>query len=236
MNRQDAIKVLLRAGKRSDLIDAIARKAESAARGYAEIREDASRTDDYKRWALAVAASQANRALNDELEKMASRVVVHDRDDAGRVFGTVGISGDPASLVISRRDAGDRVAEISKTGELRDLLARATRSGDEVLARAVAERALEMGDAKTLEKFAEDRPNLDAAVERLWKAERADDDTFGHQHADDGAQARRARQHGLRLHRGARSGRRTWRPGHGRSDVVNPGEGSPRGCHVDCVG
>lgn len=179
MNRQDAIKALVKSGKSKDVREVIDSYSDRASRRFDEVRSDAGRTDEYKKWALAVASSQIARSLNAELEKMAGQVIATDRGDAEKVFGVAGLSGDPASLVISRRDAGDRVASITDGKELRALLARATRSGDEVLARAVAERALEMQSAETLNKFAEDRPHLDAAVERLWNAERAEDDSFG---------------------------------------------------------
>ena len=179
MKRQDAIKTLAKAGKSKDVREVIDRYNQRADNQFRQIRSDAGRTDEYKKWAMAVASTQIRRSLDTELEQMASRVVATDRGDAEQVFGTRGLPGDPASLVISRRDAGDRVAGINDGKELRTLLARATRSGDEVLARAVAERALEMQSAETLNKFAEDRPHLDSAVERLWNSERAASDTFG---------------------------------------------------------
>ncbi len=41
------------------------------------------------------------------------------------------------------------------------------------MARAIAERALEELDDKTLNQFCADRPHLDSAVERLWNTQRA---------------------------------------------------------------
>lgn len=178
MNRSEAVKALARAGKGSEVQEVIDKWNQVAAQRYAEIRNDRSRTEDYKRWLLAVACSQVGKSLDDELVKMGSRAVAADRDDAERVFGVRGVSGDAASLVISRRDAGDRASAVSNGADLRDLLARATRSGDEVLARAVAERAMEMQNTDTLHQFVRDRPQLDGAVERLWNAERAGRDVF----------------------------------------------------------
>lgn len=123
-------------------------------------------------------AGRALREVEAELVEMASRVVRVDRDDAERVFGTKGLDGDAASLAISRRDAGDRVAAAGGPSELRELLRRATRSGDEVLARAVAERAVEDQDAGTMHAFIADRTQLDAASERLWNARRAGNDSM----------------------------------------------------------
>lgn len=179
MERQDAIKKLLKAGKREQVVETIDRHVTQAARAYQEIRNDPTRNEDYKRWSLAVSANRVNRSLTEELVREAGRVVVTDRDDVDRVFGTHGLAGDSASLVISRRDAGDRVAGITSPDELRALLARATRTGDEVLARASAERAMEIRDTKTLHQFLEDRPHLDDAVQRLWNSEQASDNTMG---------------------------------------------------------
>ena len=173
MNRQDAIKSLLRAGKQQDVKDTIDKWVSKAHDAYAETRKSAAWTDEYKRWMMAVDYTQISRGLSAELERMAAGVIRTDRDDAERVFGTRGLAGDAASLLISRRDASDRVASASTSGELREILARATRSGDEVLARAVAERAMALQDAPTLHQFLEDRPALDSAVERLWRAEQA---------------------------------------------------------------
>lgn len=104
---------------------------------------------------------------------LASHVASTDRVDASEVFGVKGLPGDPASLAISRRDAGDRVAQAESNEERREMLARATRSGDEVMARAIAQHATEGGDAKTMEQFIADRPNLEAAAQRVWNAEHA---------------------------------------------------------------
>ena len=174
MNRQDAIKALLRAGQGQEVRDLLDRKARVAESRFAGVRADGSRTDDYKRWALAVESSRLLRELNQELESMASRVVSKDRDDAEAVFGVRGIAGDPASLMVSRRDAGDRVAGVNARSELRDLLQRATRSGDEVLARAVAERATELRYDDVMHQFLATRPALDAAGERLWNSQHVD--------------------------------------------------------------
>lgn len=176
MDRQEALKALTRAGKRRDAIETIEKWCRKAEDRYKHTESDTTRTTEYRRWALAVDFTQINNGLTDELVSMAQRVVSVDQGDAQKVFGIDGISGDKATLIISRRDAGDRVSKIQNRGELLEMLDRATRSGDEVMARAVAERALEIKDAKALERFAEARPHLDSAVTRLWKAERQEED------------------------------------------------------------
>lgn len=174
MNRQEAIRALVKGGKSKEAKELVTEYVTKAGSRYDSIRADATRSDDYKRYELAVTARRLNNELTDKLVDMAARVVNTDVEDAARAFGTKGLSGDAASLIISRRDAGDRVAEVSNKEDLMSLLTRATRSGDEVLARAAAERAVELQYADVVNKFLESRPELDASVERLWNSARAD--------------------------------------------------------------
>jgi len=169
------MEALIGAGKQDELVKVIDDHTARAVRAYDEIRHDPTRTDDYKRQQLAASYLRHRDRLDAKLVDMASGVVRTDRADAKTVFGTAGLDGDPASLAISRRDAADRVASIQSVDELRTLLARATRSGDEVLARAVAERALENQDADTMNAFLADRPQLEAPAERLWRSTQAVD-------------------------------------------------------------
>ena len=99
-----------------------------------------------------------------------------EKRDAERVFGTAGLSGDAASLAISSRDAGDRVAQIGSNEELRDALARATRNGDEVFARAVVEHAIHSGNRALVNDFLATRDSLAEPVQRLWNSARKTDD------------------------------------------------------------
>lgn len=175
---QDAIRALAKAGRSDEVAELLDKAAKRAAVDYAEIRKDRTRSADGLRWLLAQAYVQHRRSVDKRLADMAATVVRRDREDAEAVFGVKGLPGDAASLIISRRDAADRVAAVERREDLRDLLARATRSGDEVLARAVAERAVEMHDSTTMNLFLADRPHLETAGERLWNAECAADDTF----------------------------------------------------------
>ncbi|MFW6776261.1 hypothetical protein ACOACO_18415 [Nocardioides sp. CPCC 205120] len=179
MNRQEAIRELARGGKRKRAEEIISEAVDQATRGYDMVRAKDTLSDSGKEYELALIYTRANRKLTETLEREARKVTGTDRDDAERVFGTRGIAGDAASLTISRRDAADRVERVEGREELRALLRQATRSGDEVLARAVAERAVREADATTMHQFVADRPDLDEAAERLWNAERADDGTFG---------------------------------------------------------
>lgn len=173
MNTQEAVKSLMGAGQATDVQELLEKKSDAADRNYRQIREDKMTSAEGQRWQLAVAYMRTRREVDKLLGEMASRVVRSDRDDAERVFGVKGLPGDAASLAISRRDAADRVANAADRVELRELLARATRSGDEVLAHAVAERAVENQDDTTMTQFLADRPELDAAGERLWNMKRA---------------------------------------------------------------
>ena len=75
-----------------------------------------------------------------------------------------GLPGDVASLSISRRDAGDRVAGITDPVQLQRLLAQAVRSGDDVLSRAIAQAAVEQDDAATTNAFTAAYPDLQPAA------------------------------------------------------------------------
>lgn len=180
METQEAIKALAAAGKGGEVKEYLAAEAKKAAGRYDSIRNESMYTDEAKRWQLAVAYVQQRRRIDQELADKASKVIRTDRDDAERVFGVKGLSGDAASLVISRRDAADRVAAVEDRADLRELLRRATRSGDEVLARAVAERAVEMQDVTTMNQFMADRPELEAASVRLWDAQRSEHESFSY--------------------------------------------------------
>ncbi len=175
MELKDALKSLNAAGRSQEVADLVDAEANRAAGAYREIKQDASRTEEYTRWAIAQHYVRTRQAVEKRIMDMGATAVRSDRGDAEAVFGVRGLPGDAASLVISRRDAADRVANVEDLAELRQLLTRATRAGDEVLARAVAERAVEKRDADTMNQFIADRPNLEAASERLWNAERAGD-------------------------------------------------------------
>lgn len=179
MNRQEAIKALLRAGKAKEMTQVIDEAVAAANRAYKAERDNRDLSDEAKRRYIAGEYVRHDRDLTDRLVRMASAVVSTDRGDAAKVFGIGGLRGDVANLTILQRDAADRVAAVTEHDQLRDLLARATRSGDEVLARAIAEKAVAQRDAKILNQFLEDRPHLRDAGERLWQAETAEDDSFG---------------------------------------------------------
>jgi hypothetical protein len=174
-DRQRRLLAVMRSGKRAELDDLVDRVARSAKANYAEVLGDNSRTAEWKAEQLDDRYKAALASFDTQLERMAGPVVDTYHRDYAAVFGTDGVPGDAASLAISRRDAGDRVASVHSTSDLFDLLERADLSGDEILARAVAQKAYENGDAKVINRFLESRPALDEAVTRLWKRRRNHD-------------------------------------------------------------
>lgn len=135
---------------------------------FDSIRNDKTRTEGWKREQLAVRYLELKRDVD-------AALAAHERDAATRrraaerkVFGIESIPGDRASLAISRRDAGDRAAKLTTAADALALLARAERSGDEPLARAIAEHAMDSGWVDVANAFLDTRPHLDADYSDLW--------------------------------------------------------------------
>jgi len=166
---QTALATLQRLGQ-SDQADGPLTDAESST-NYAALDSDVDHSDAWKLQRYAQTYSNVVSTLARRLTSVANTAGKQDASDAANVLGIGGLKGDVASLSISRRDAGDRVADENDTASLQRLLATATRIGDEPLARAIAEKALALGDADTLNQFTAGRPSLADAVERLWTAQ-----------------------------------------------------------------
>lgn len=167
---ESALARLRAVGRGADAAASITDAATAAADAYNQIRADNTRSASYVTTAVVREYVQRAGTLARQLGTLADRAEQQDGADARRVFGIDGLPGDVASLSISRRDAGDRVADELDAAKLGQLLATATRNGDEVLARAVAERAVQIGAADVLDQFTQDRPALADAVQRLWTA------------------------------------------------------------------
>jgi hypothetical protein len=125
-------------------------------------------TDEAKRARIAAAYVDGTQKMRALQEQDAARQATRRRSLESRVYGISTLTGDTASLAISRRDAGDRVARLKTEDEALALLTRAERSGDEPLARALAERATEMDWIRVGNAFLETRPHLDADLNELW--------------------------------------------------------------------
>ncbi len=132
------------------------------------VRNDPSLTAEYKQRHIARHYLDAKRAHAEVVEQD-----THDRDARRRmleqdVLGT-GVSGlDSGAAIVSRRDAGDRAAALQDEREALALLRRADRSGDEPLARAIAERALDEQWAEVGNAFIANRPTIAPRYEELW--------------------------------------------------------------------
>jgi len=93
------------------------------------------------------------------------------------VFGTSGLPGDAATLAVSYRDAQDRAAVLTSPADAAALLARATRSNDEPLARAVAAHShdqastalggLDSGWTDVVDTYTASRPEAARSVNTL---------------------------------------------------------------------
>lgn len=177
MNRQEAVRTLVLAGREDEVKAAIDGRAEWAQADYKELRSNDSWSEDYKLQRIKETWDEHKEALADELVKLAGSSVRDDRVDASGVFGVDGIPGDKTALIIALRDAGDRVSQIDSQDDLMEMLNRATRIGDEVMARAVADKAMEWRYNKVLEKFIDDRPNLADPVKRIWDAKDREEDS-----------------------------------------------------------
>lgn len=170
-DRQRNVAAIDRSGNRAELVEMLTDAAKSAERRYAAIRQDATRTDAFKAEEIGRAYDSIDADVTRRIEQMAAPVARAERADLTRLFGVDGVSGDAATLAISRRDAADRVAAAESEAERLRLLETATTSGDEVLARAVAEAAFRNRSQRAFEAFLADRPQLHDAAKRAWDRE-----------------------------------------------------------------
>jgi hypothetical protein len=135
---------------------------------YDSILADASRSQSWKVTAAARQYVNVITELGNDLTSVANIASRQYRADAAAVFGTAGLAGDPATLTISRRDAGERVATEHDSIKLQRLLDQAALNGDDVLAHAIVESAVQSGDSDTVNAFMAAYPALADAVQRLW--------------------------------------------------------------------
>lgn len=85
------------------------------------------------------------------------------------IYGAEDLRGDSDDVAhrASFRDAQDRAARVDSPDQAARLLAQAERSGDEVLARAVAVRAFDRRWKDVTESYSETRPEWKAAVDNV---------------------------------------------------------------------
>lgn len=148
--------------------------ADAASKTYDHITNDISRTPEWKTGAAAKAYTGVMSNLAKRLTTAANIASTQNSDDSSRVFGVKGLTGDPAALANSRRDAVDRAAKITDPRErqahLKDAL-----DHDPVMARALLSSAVQMGDIDSVNTFSDRHPVHDKALQRLWDAARSAD-------------------------------------------------------------
>ncbi|CAM5742446.1 hypothetical protein MAUB1S_01524 [Mycolicibacterium aubagnense] len=140
------------------------------ASAFADLDADTSHTNKYLLEAYATRYKRIMAGLASKLTAAAVSATAQDRQDASAVFGVAGLPGDAASLAISLRDAQQLASLSTNHDELQRKLAKAIREGDDVLARAIASQANDLGYSDLLNQFAEAYPALQPAITRLTAA------------------------------------------------------------------
>ena len=163
---QTALATLARLGRSADA-DELLTEAESSA-AYAAIDADTTHNDQWKLQRYAQAYSSTMSTLARQLTATADVASTKYKDDAERVFGTKGLPGDPGILIVSLRDAQDRIEGEYDSITLQRMLAQATRVGDDIRSHAIVQAAVESGDSDTVTAFQNAYPDLAEAVDRLW--------------------------------------------------------------------
>lgn len=135
------------------------------------IRSETTRSEAWRMAELAKVYIAIRSAVGKEQRRVDAASKDALRDAQHRVLGTGGLKGELGSLTISQRDAADRVAGVQSSHEALELLDRANRAGDEVLARAIAARALDSQWVEVANAFLEERPELDEPFNLLWARE-----------------------------------------------------------------
>jgi hypothetical protein len=145
------------------------------------IRENGDLTPEGKTKQLASAYLRAEQKMNgvrDSWDESTTRTVATGTKD---VFGAVNTEGADA---ISVRDAADRARQIQDADEASQLLSWAERNGDQVLARAIAQRAYDetkspfgAGWGEVLGTYTEPRPDVAHAIQEIDAARRDDVET-----------------------------------------------------------
>ena len=178
MQSQEATKALTAAGQAGEVKELLTREADDAARRYRQIREDDTLTEDAKRSMLATAYVQKRRGVDKKLDEMASRVCPQRplRCRASlRREGSARRRGQPHHLAPGCSRPRGHHRRPGRTPRPFAPCHPVRRRG---LARAIADRAVDNLDDRTLHQFAADRPDLDTPVGRPWNARRAENASF----------------------------------------------------------
>ncbi len=123
-----------------------------------EIRADSHLSEDGKRRALAQAYLRTRDDLRELQEKESEAIAKRRRELERSLFGLSVGRGDAAML--SLRDAQQRAASLKAPAQALTLLATAERTGDDILARAVAAHSWDRSWTKVLDAYAAERPGV----------------------------------------------------------------------------
>ncbi len=144
------------------------------------LREDPDITDEARRRQLAEKWKTARKQLDDLQAMESRRLARREQELERRLFGAGTLDG--ASHAISMRDAQDRANRLASPADATDLLSRAERNGDQVLARAVAYHAVQQSPNvptreaaewdRVIGMFIDARPETSPVVEELAAIER----------------------------------------------------------------
>jgi hypothetical protein len=163
---QTALAALQRLGRAVDADELLTDAASSAS--YDAINADTTRNDEYKLQQYARQYINVMARLATKLTAAADRASTEYKIDAETVFGVRGLKGDPGFLIVSLRDAQDRIEGEHDSIKLQRLLDKAVLNGDDVRAHAIVESAVINGDSETVTAFQAAYPDLAEAVARLW--------------------------------------------------------------------
>ena len=167
---QNALRTLQQLGCSSDADGPLGEAADDIAAVTGVWAADETRTDAYILVQYAKTYISVLNMLELRLTAAANSASTQYQQDAAEVFGTAGLKGDAATLVIARRDAGERAAGENDSIKLQRLLAQAAIIGDDTLSRAVVEKAVSLQDFSTVQEFQAAYPALADATSRLWNA------------------------------------------------------------------
>jgi hypothetical protein len=137
-----------------------------------QIRNKTNLTVDARRVQHAQVQAAASQKMDDLQASDASDATANVKRLTATAYGvgdlTRGASpADAASIAITARDAGDRADLLADQQSAMAMLTRAEQTGDETLARAVAQVAAMNNWADVLSTFCADRPVQAAAINQL---------------------------------------------------------------------
>ncbi|MGI8682421.1 MAG: hypothetical protein ACR2JO_09925 [Mycobacteriales bacterium] len=143
-----------------------------------KIRQQTRIKPEVIRAAVARVHQTSQRQMADLQASAAQQSAAEQRRLTAKAFGIDDIADhavDRATLAVGYRDAMDRVAGLETVREAEEMLNRAEATGDELLARAIAQRAFTQRQVDTswqepLNSYLATRPHADEAISALLDA------------------------------------------------------------------